>query len=283
MSKQATLELSFYGPFAFMFLPDKVQICAPQCKRHLGSVRTDREENALCGRLLPEKGDELYEAARSTCRKLVGEQGDQSFEYKLESDDPALRSVRETTCFNPHEMILVDSSRRKPKHPEEPHPLHCYYRLEVPRPNLVVGLLPDPVAITETDLPSPPSSDTSRATAMRFAYFGFDSSQSLHLRRTHPQGGSTGIMSLSFNPPPSQNHAEVTFRYSHDGLFDKDRKDSEQCFERIRSLFPPLDSWKVSFFEGLRAPLPNHTGSDCKAPQLIFLSSQEMAAWKTRQ
>src|SRR6266849_6829471 len=114
------LEVTFHGPFAFDFLKDKVTVYAPQCDGHLSSLQTDLEDRSLPGR---------DRDARSL----------ETFKFELKGSF-GVSDPLETSCANARDILLVDNSRRREP---APNPLNCYWQLEVPRPNVVEGLIPD--------------------------------------------------------------------------------------------------------------------------------------------
>jgi hypothetical protein len=254
---QCTLAISFYGPFGYIFEEKTVRIFAPQCDGHLASVQTDSEEKALDGRTPTSQATYEY--------RLV--------EASLQQPFIGVGSPSKTGCHNGKNILLVDTKRRRAPKPtlEE-----CYFQIEVPRPNYVIGLIPDPISYLEYDQTDPGNGKTCmRAIAHRFHYDKIDNTRTFQVVRTGKP--NVTIVEISMKPFKDENLVQASFRYRSDGMFQEDHHDAEECFQQMRNLFPPLGAWRVNFDQG--PPLDKH-GSDCRAAQIVFLTKSEMDQWQ---
>jgi hypothetical protein len=257
------VEVSFYGPFVFVMGPETVRIYGPRCEGHLASIQTDVDEKALkgCG------PDKQYPTEYVLRNKI-----DERLSY-------GLSGAKSMGCGNPADIILVESWRKR----EEPILADCHFQLEVARPDCFVGLISDFISIVEHDLPFPGKGEFVRkATAMRFYYCGLDSSTKLQVVKTEGEEPSV-ITEIDLNPISPQTHIPITFRYSSNSIFDEDHQDAEECFMRMRALFPALGAWKVSFDAPEPAPPGQfpvmRMGGDCKAAQIMFVSYEDKDRW----
>jgi|HubBroStandDraft_6_1064221.scaffolds.fasta_scaffold05428_9 hypothetical protein len=253
---KSTLAISFYGSFIYIFENRSVRIYAPQCDGHLASVQTDMEEKALDGRT-PDSSD--------------------TYEYTLieaNSKNPVIGTSK-TGCHNGRNILLVDTTRRKaPK----PTLKDCYFQIEVPRPNYVIGLIPDPISYFEYDQPDPGKGKTClRAIAHRFHYDEIDDKRIFQVVRTGKPKAT--IVEIPMKPFKGENLVQATFRYRSDGMFQENHRDADECFQQMRNLFPPLGAWRVSFDP--KSLLEKH-GSDCRAAQIVFLTKSEMDQWQAK-
>lgn len=243
-----TLAVAFHGPFVFDFETERVTVYAPRCDGHFASVQTDLEEIGMA----VDAPNEIYE-------------------YQLRENPNVGSKVRMTSVYKAAEILLVDTARRKAKVPEAGE---CYFKLRVPRPDQVVGLVADPISIIEYDLPEPGNgAPAHKATSMRFNYHGIGDNKFWELLRVSDKESTA--LQIPIKAVPPANHVDLTFRYSS-GTPDQGHKDAEQCFQEMRNLFPPLGAWRVSF-EGR---LFNHL-SDCHAAQIVFVQLDEMKSWKS--
>jgi hypothetical protein len=243
-----TLAVSFHGPFAFDFQKESVIIYAPLCDGHFASAQTDLEEIGLA-----------VEAPKSTYR------------YALHQKASVAPNVRITSVYNPDQILVVDTARRKAKAPEVSD---CRFLLQVPRPDQVVGLVADPISIVEYDLPNPGDGAPARkATSMRFNYHDIDDTNVWELMQVSDM--QTVVLRLPIKAVPPADYVQLTFRYNS-GTPDQGHKDAAGCFQEMRNLFPPLGAWRVKFDQSL---LLNHL-SDCHAAQIMFVQYDEMKSWK---
>jgi hypothetical protein len=251
-----TLAISFYGPLVYVFQKKTVRIYAPQCSEHLASIQTDAEEKALDGRT-PD--------SQSTYEYALTEAGSQK---------PSIGASK-TGCHNGRNILLVNTDRRRAP---EPKLDECYFQIEVPRPNYVIGLIPDPIAYLQYDQPDPGKGEVCRrVVGHRFHYENIDSTRTFQIvRKGNP---NTVIVEISMRPFKDENLVQATFRYRSNGMFQDDHRDADECFQQMRNLFPPLGAWRVSFDE--RSQLERH-GSDCRAAQIVFLTKSEMDDWQKK-
>jgi hypothetical protein len=249
-----SLEISFHGPFVFDFCRQAVVVHAPQCDGHFGSVQMDTSEAGLLGRT---QGANVKGGAGA------GE-GEDPYLYEIRGDFGA--SSPSEICFvNPDEVKLVANTRCRET---TPNPLDCHWQLVLPLPHLVVGLIADKLKIWEYDLPTPPNPGDSlpRATAVRLIYRNYDPAKPVEVVQASP-GTPKTIAVSRFNPPISE--FRIAIRYASSSPSD-DHRDAEECFLRMRALFPPLGAWKVEFESAL-----DRRTSDCKAP-IIALVTEDM-------
>jgi hypothetical protein len=257
--RKLTLSVSFYGPFVFYFDNTYVKVHAPKCDGHLASVQTNDNEQGMQG--TPKSKSE-------------------GFDYLLREQNPkgndfGAKKASGTGVYNGKNILKVDRSRMKTPCP---HSGDCYYRLELPRPHYVVGLIADPISYIEYDLKEPVNNKhCKRATALRFHYYNISEDRRFEVIQMAKSGTSSeekGVIEVPMITPESENYAPLSFRYSSNSLFDSDHTDAERCFGEMRSLFPPLGAWAVKFDE----PQDAHA-SDCKAAQIVFLTTDELNQW----
>jgi hypothetical protein len=121
---------------------------------------------------------------------------------------------------------------------------------------------------------------------MRFYYTGFDESD---LNLVVLAGVKPGdiITRVKMSPCPPQTHVPITFRYTSNSIFDSDHDDAEECFMRMRSIFPGLGSWtadfdfenkKKRFFQTIEGT-QERLGGDCKAAAIMFVPLDEKKEW----
>jgi hypothetical protein len=255
--KEVTFSISFYGPFVYVFDSKSVRIYAPKCDGHLATIQTDMEEKALDG---------------SSATSLL------SYEYRIIETGTTvptsgLKAASKTGCPNGKNILLVDSLRRKAPLPRLED---CYFQIELPRPNYVIGLVPDTISYIEYDLPKPGNGAVCRrATAHRFHYDKIKVSRKFQLIRTGQP--NVTIVDISMIPFKDENLVQAVFRYRSDGMFQENHRDADECFQAMRNLFPPLGAWQVNFDKS--TSLDKH-GSDCKAAQILFLTKSEMDEWQ---
>jgi hypothetical protein len=234
-----TLAVAFHGPFVFDFEKEFVTVYAAQCNGHFASVQTDLEEVGLA-----------VDAPKET------------YQYQLQERESTRTKVRGTSFYNRDKILVVDPARRRAKAPDA---AECHFKLQVPKPDQVVGVVADPISIIQYDLEKPGSGDPApMATSMRFNYFDIDNTKVWELLDV--SSTRSMVLELPIKAAPPANYVQITFRSS--GTPDQGHKDAQQCFQEMRNLFPPLGAWKVSF----KGRLLNHL-SDCHAAQIVFVQS----------
>jgi hypothetical protein len=207
----------------------------------------------------------------------AGKSSSDGFDYVLREQNPksngfGANSASKTGCYNGKNILKVNRARMKTPCPDLGD---CYYRLELPRPHYVVGLIADPISYIEYDRQKPVSNrHCRRATALRFHYYDISEDRRFEVIQRTASGNEKGVIEISMNAPKPENYVPLTFRYSSNSLFDSDHTDAERCFGEMRSLFPPLGAWAVKFDE----PQDAHA-SDCKAAQIVFLTADELGQW----
>jgi hypothetical protein len=245
------LEVSFYGPFVYEHNGNILVVTAPRCPGHLASVYSDSDEKALDG---------------------CGPGQTIPFLYQLKHVRPGLPTPCISSFKNAAEAIIVESSRC----PVRPRETDCYFRVELPCPENIVGLISDFISYVEHDLPgSPATIAKKKATAMRF-YYSIGPKDIFELvEHRNPNAPITGV-SIDYHLP--QSHVPLTFRYTANGIFEKDHQDAEECFMRMRALFPRLGSWSVTFdvYDG---PHLLKGGGDCKAAAIIIADKATKDRW----
>jgi hypothetical protein len=258
-----TLEISFYGPFVYELSSNSLQITAPRCPGHLASIYSDTDEKALlgCG---PDKKTPYHYALQHIKQISIAE--------------PAENAELDTTCINPENIILVETWRKR----ASPKPKNHHFQLDLPRPDSILGLIPDLVTYVEYDLNSAPrSSAAKRATAMRFYYTRFDQSDTFEL--VELAGDKPGLITkVEMNCASPRTHIPITFRYASNSIFDLNHDDAEECFMRMRAIFPSLGSWTADFDFGenrLKTALEK-LGSDCKASAIMFVPLDDKKRWQ---
>jgi hypothetical protein len=253
-----SLEVSFHGPFVFDFCNRVLVVHAPQCDGHFGSVQMDTSEAGLLG--------------RTQGADVKGTSNDEdTYLYEILGDFGVV-SPSEISFLNPDKVKLVANTRCRES---APNPLDCHWQLILPLPHLVVGLIADPIKIWEYDLPTPPDPGLSlrRATAVRIIYKNYDPSKPVEVVQVR-SGGRKTIAVSKFDPPISE--FRIAIRYASLSASD-DHRDAEDCFLRMRALFPPLGAWKIAFESRL-----DRRTSDCKAPILALVTEDMLKSTAKR-
>jgi len=263
------LEITFQGPFAFNFLDKTVRVYVPQCNGHEAYAQTDQEQILL--------------------GHATSGQPNMGYEYVMPSFRP---DVVRTDCYNFTRMIAIDRGRCS--NPNGPGLKDTYCQFEVPRPDLIVGLAPDPLTYTPNDVPSAPAVCGCFATAVRFYYRAFDPNHGVRLVQTQPTQpdypkGRTIIDTSNYPElPAAQENIAISIRYNPQHPSDVPHEDAAEGFTQMRKIFPPLDRWDVSF-DSCKAncqPKPkghfvpfHHTG-DCGAAQIVLAGQSELQYWQ---
>jgi hypothetical protein len=109
---------------------------------------------------------------------------------------------------------------------------------------------------------------------MRF-YYAIDPEDTFELMHNHSKNP---IIRAKINSDLPQSHVPITFRYTSNGIFDPDHQDAEECFMRMRALFPPLGAWAASF-DVDDGPHVLKAGGDCKASAIMIAGQTEKERW----
>jgi len=232
-----TLELSFYGPFAYFFNSKSatVDIYAPKCPGHRASISSVKDQFPLKGRSCNGK---------SYCYEL-GSKGIQ----------PGPGTIDEST------HILRTKKSLSPK-------ADSFFRLRVPKPSLVHGIHEDGVELVTSMTAAPKGSLRDTATALRF-YYIFDMTSEICISAPVCQT-SEPLGYIQPNVPGSGkvNHVDITVRYESAQQEDVDHIDAQECFMRLRDLLGL--PWWVSYDKNLTVPkIRVRTGVDCRAPVVV--------------
>jgi hypothetical protein len=241
VTTQMTLEISLYGPFGVRVCERFVRVYAPKCEDHFAFIQTDRLDQAI-------NGEYLVKAAVSDCTQAG--------------------------CHNPNELIFVNWLRCK--EPQGPTPGQCDLVVDLPLPDEVIGLAPDSVIITQFDIPGAKPVTQPVATALRFIYSGFNSNVGLQLYSK--ANGQLVVDTGAYPPLPAlQQHVSVAFHYVSKTLTDS-HKDAQDCFRRLRDLFPPLGAWRAEYPDisaGEAKVKIAHVTNDCRAQLIVFATVDE--------
>ena len=266
-----TLEVTLEGPFALGFPKDtttnKIIVYAPICDGHEAYVETDQDRIQLNRDATVMQGD---------CPTPIVS----GAKYELHKPGP---DPNQTYCYNLDSMIHVNWNRCQYAPPSD----KCYFQLELPRPDFILGLAPAVVSYTENDLnPAPETTCAQRATATRLFYTGLDSAKNVMLLRTNPK--PTTIFDASHYPdlPSVQRNIPIRFRYAPANPRCQEGQDASVGAIGMLALFPPLDKWSMNFSTCSAAHAEvymfHHSG-DCGSVQLTLVSTSQIQQWQSQR
>ena len=272
-SSKRTLEVTLEGPFAFGFPKDattnKIIVYAPICDGHEAYVETDQDRiqlNVNAMTPMPECPAPIPSGAK----------------YELHKPGP---DPNQTYCHNLDSLIYASWDRCE----YPPKSDKCYFQLELPRPDLIVGQAPIFVTYKENDLDTAPLTTCARrSTAMRLFYTGLNSAKNVLLLRTNPPA-KTPIFDASNYPdlPDVQSNIPIRFRYAPANPSCKEGEDAFVGATAMLGLFfPPPKNWYLDFSHCLterKSPDNRHHSGDCGAVQLTLLSTLQTQQWKSQR
>jgi hypothetical protein len=261
-SKRLILDL--IGPFVVHFTAGIARIQAPLCVDHHANIQTDSDDIGVPGLLAPAPQDGYPEG----------------YTYRLQGPKP---KAGKCDCLYPEQLLRVtlklgaiDAAR-------------CHSILEVPNPNTMVPLLPEPIWIHRNgsgiwvngDAKNSDIVSGSRARGLRFISTDCPAAPDIKLinqpKSTHPFNPDftpETSDALGLDPP----HYHVTLRFASNGTSpDEHHEDAYNCFQEMRTLIPQADVWRVDFDDSQGDIQPRHHGGpipvDCGAAVLVVQGS----------
>jgi hypothetical protein len=232
------LEVSFYGPFVTMLGRDPIEIYAPRCVGHYGSIFTTEKEAPLDHDPNDQGMNWVYAVTKSG----------------ILPNTSAITAVNGATHLNPPTAFALTNDPRR-----------AWFRLQFPKPTHAVGIKVDPVQIKGTNAPA----GTGYATALRLIFDYDMDSPYFELSLGGIAILQTTLQDYSASSPGSSSRFDVTVRLVGPFLFDPAHDDARACFEATAKLFQSGNTdldWKADYS---RMSSLARTGSDCGSPLLI--------------
>ena len=232
-----TLEISFLGPFAYLFRPasNSIDIYAPKCPGHRGAIYSAVDQHPLRGR---------------DCNGA-------DYKYVLSSPGITLGQGTIDTTTN---MLQTKSPLSATADP--------YFCLNVPMPALIHGINQDPVEVLQSASAKPTGKPVPTVTSLRF-YYIYNLTSPITV--TKPLCGPNPWTLNSIYPtiPGSAkiDHADITVRYASTLEEDADHSDAQDCFRRMCALLG-LDWW-TSYDDITGDGVFVRSGVDCRAPIVV--------------
>jgi hypothetical protein len=237
--RMGSLEISFYGPFVAILDHNPIEIYAPRCAGHYGSIFTPEKEAPL-NHDFSQGMNNIYEFTQHGIQANTG---------------PICRTGPAPLLSPPKGFGRCGDLSR------------AWFRVQLLKPRSVVGIKPESVKITGTNAPA----GTSYATALRLIYdydmdapfveFGLIGGKPI-LRATL-QDYSAASQSLS-------SKFDITIRVAGPFLFDSEHDDARECFKATARMFQSgstyLD-WEADYEAVMH--IYGRPGSDCGAPGLV--------------
>jgi hypothetical protein len=231
-----SLEISFLGPFAYVFRPgnNTIDVYAPKCLGHHGGIFSPVDEYPLRGRL----------------------QNGKDYRYVL--DSPGIKKGPAT--IDSKTNVLTTSS---PLHPQA-DPAFC---INVPMPFVIHGMNEAGVEIVLIATGVPTGLTQQTVTSLRFCY-EYDTAQPVTLKKP-VSGGAPWPFKFIFPTLPAgqSSHADLIVRYSSTLEEDVDHADAQECFRHICDLLGL--PWGASYDTIGSGRLEVRSGVDCRAPIVV--------------
>jgi hypothetical protein len=257
-SKRLVLDL--IGPFVVHLTGGMARIHAPLCLDHHANIQTDNDDIGVHGLIAPAPQAGYPEG----------------FLYRMTGPTP---KAGKCDCLNPERLLIV--TMKLAARPAT----NCHAVIEVPNPNTIVPLLPEPIWIHRNgsgawingDSGTPDIVSSQRARGLRFLYTDCPVSPAITLMK---QPKSPTPIDPDFTPEnadtlgldPAQYH--ITLRFQSNGTSpDEHHEDAYNCFQEMRTLIPEASKWRVDFDDSQTGIQPrHHTGSppvDCGAAIIV--------------
>jgi hypothetical protein len=229
-----TLEISFLGPFAYVFRPDKtIDVYAPKCPGHYGGIFSPLNEYPLRGR----------------------QQNGKDYRYVL--DSPGIKKGPAT--IDGKTNILTTSS---PLHPQA----DAAFCINVPMPFVIHGMNEAALEIVPTATGVPTGVLKPTVTSLRLCY-EYDVSKKVTCAKPLSGGNAWDLKFIYPILPAGQtSHADLTVRYGSTLEEDADHADAQECFRHVCDLLG-LPWW--ASYDYTPGKLEARTGVDCRAPIVI--------------
>lgn len=236
--RMGKLEVSFYGTFVSLLDRNPVEIYAPRCVGHYGSIFTTEAEAPL--------EHDLHQGMRKIYR--VTKSG-------IQANSSAATPVKAVAQLKPPAGFTLSSDEKR-----------AWFCLQFPKPTHAVSIKIDPVRIKGTGAPT----GTAYATALRLI-FDYDMDRpDFELSEGTTPILRTTLQDYSSPSPQSSSRFDITVRLVGPFLFDPRHDDAYECFAASAKLFQSRNAdldWEVDYSGMVVRGRP---GSDCDAP--IFVS-----------
>jgi hypothetical protein len=231
------LEISFLGPFAYLFAPasNSIDIYAPKCPGHRGAIYSAVNQHPLRGR----------------------DSHGTDYTYVLSSPG-----------ITPGQGMIDSSTNLLKTHSPLSPQADPYFRLNVPMPALIHGINQDPVEVLQSAASTPKGNPIPTVTSLRF-YYVYDLVSPITL--TKPLcGPNPWTLNFIYPAVPGSttiDHADLTVRYASTLEEDADHSDAQDCFLRMWALLG-LDWW-ISYDDKSSDGVFVRSGVDCRAPIVL--------------
>jgi hypothetical protein len=254
------LVLDLIGPFVVHFTGGMARIHAPLCLDHHANILTDNDDIGLPSLIAPAPQTGYPEG----------------FTYRMAGPTP---NAAKCNCPNPERLLIV--TMKLGARPAT----NCHSVMEVPNPNTMVPLLPEPIWINRNgsgawvnaDPGTPDIVNGQRARGLRFIYTDCPAQPNIKLMK---QPKSPTPFNPDFTPENSDAlgldpaHYHITLRFQSNGSSpDEHHEDAYNCFQAMRTLIPEASKWRVDFDDSETGILPRHHGGtvpvDCGAAIIV--------------
>jgi hypothetical protein len=259
-SQSKPLVLDLIGPFVVHFTGGMARIHAPLCLDHHANIQTDDDDIGVPGLIAPAPQVGFAEG----------------FTYRMTGPTP---KAGKCDCLTPERLLIVTVKLAAQKS------TNCHSVMEVPTPNTMVPLLPEPIWIhrngsgawVNADPGTPDIVSSQRARGLRFLYLDCPATPAIKLMK---QPKSPSPWNPDFTPENSDAlgldpaHYHITLRFQSSGTSpDEHHEDAYNCFQEMRTLIPEANMWRVDFDDSQTAIQPRHHGgpvpSDCGAAIIV--------------
>lgn len=254
------LVLDLIGPFVVHITGGMARIHAPLCLDHHANIQTDNDDIGVYGLIGP------------------APQGGYSEGFTYRMTGPTSKAGK-SDCLTPERLLMV-TMKLAAQTSTNSHSV-----LEVPIPNTMVPMLPEPIWIhrngsgawVNADPGTPDIVSSQRARGLRFIYADCPAKPSIQLMK---QPKSPSPVNPDFTPEnsdslgldPAQYHIILRFQ-SNGASPDGSHEDAYNCFQEMRTLIPQASMWRADFDDTQTAVQPRHHGGpvpiDCMAPIMV--------------
>jgi len=254
------LVLDLIGPFVVHFTGGMARIHAPLCLDHHLNIQTDDDDIGAPGLIAPAPQAGYPEG----------------FTYRMVGPTP---KAGKCDCLTLERLLIVTMKLAAQKS------TNCHSVMEVPNPNIMVPLLPEPIwvhrngsgAWVNAEPGTPDIVSSQRARGLRFIYADCPAEPNFTLVK---QPKTTPAYNPDFTPENCDAlgldpaHYHITLRFQSDGTSpDEHHEDAYNCFQAMRTLIPEANMWRVDFDDSQTGIQPRHHGgplpSDCGAAIIV--------------
>jgi hypothetical protein len=243
-----TLELTILGPLIYELGygedEGRVYVYAPWCDNHAAGVSTVLKESPL-----PGVGEEISTTAstKGVKRNEIGKASSSERLYKLDG-------IQGKPRCRASEKILRAIVKA-------PDPSECYFWLDLPKPDAMLGINTVNAAIKKEGVVG---ADVDLATGMRLYYTGVDLANPPSL---YKDGVNfyTPAFDHDFKGYP---HGDMMIRFEGPVRDDFLHRDATSCFRHLTELL----GLKWQFVPNPKSLLLRITGGDCHSPNLLLAS-----------